>query len=1009
MTPRSRINYLDKLFILKNTCFAILFYFLSASLSSQQYNFINYSIEDGLAQSQVQSIFQDNKGYLWFGTFGGLTRYDGKYFVNYSRENGLPDNRINCIAADNKNRMWVGTQGGINRLDGIKTFKTYALKPAFSKSQVTALVADPKGNLWFSTDGSGVGKFDGRAFTYYNEKDGLINDYVRTVCPDANGNVWFGTRNGICFYDGKEFKRIDSTIVQPVNISQIIMDKDKHLWFCTYGEGVFNYDGDTFFNYTEKNGLVRNWIRSAAQDNAGNMWFASKSGVSKFNGRQFLNFNTENGLFYSNINTVVQDKEGNMWFGTDGKGALKFTGEAFVSYTTQEGLSNDIIMSIIEDNKHNLWFSSYGNGICKYDGKKFTNYTTENGISNNIVWTSAIDSKDNIWFGTSEGICKYDGKRFTSYGTKDGLGAKTVYSIFEDHRGLLWIGTTSGVSVFDGKYFKNYSFEENNIEKNVRTILEDKHNNLWFGTGNGIFKYDGAGFTGFTTADGLTDNNVVSILQDAENNFWIGTSNGISYFDGRSFSKISIDENYNSNYVNFMMLDDRMHLWIGTNNGIYELDATEYNKTKRAGFRHYTNFEGLRSLECNQNAAYKDSKGNLWFGTSEGVLRYTPSGEKTVDGSVREPMTHITGVRLFLQPTDWTRYTSQIDSVTRLPVNLSVDYRKNYFTFDYIGISLSNPGSVRYKFMLAGFDHDWSPPTDATFATYSNLPYGKYTFKVIAANKNNKWNEVPAVFSFEITVPFWMTWWFYLLCFIIATSLIWGIYRWRVSVIRSKHHTQQLEYQAKFLMLEHQTLNASMNRHFVFNALNSIQYYINKEDKISANKYLSSFAKLMRKNLDSSLSNFVPLSEEIERLELYLELELMRFENKFEYRINMDENIDTESIEIPPLLLQPYVENSIWHGILPLGKPGVIKISIRENEKNNIIIDIEDNGIGIEASMGKKQQKGQIHISRGMEITEARINLLKNMANSGISVNGPFDVKNEQNITIGTKVEIILP
>jgi sensor histidine kinase YesM len=199
-----------------------------------------------------------------------------------------------------------------------------------------------------------------------------------------------------------------------------------------------------------------------------------------------------------------------------------------------------------------------------------------------------------------------------------------------------------------------------------------------------------------------------------------------------------------------------------------------------------------------------------------------------------------------------------------------------------------------------------------------------------------------------------------------------------------------------------------MNRHFVFNALTSIQYYINKENKTLANKYLGSFAKLIRKNLDSSLSNFVPLSEEIERLKLYLELEHMRLEGKFDYIIDITDDIDTESIEIPPMMLQPYIENSIWHGILPMQKPGTITITVRELG-DEIMFSIEDNGIGLEASRAKKQHNGQHHISRGMEITTGRINLLKAMTNSDLAVKGPFDVKNEKGETTGTRVEIVLP
>ncbi|HTF06241.1 MAG TPA: two-component regulator propeller domain-containing protein [Bacteroidia bacterium] len=1017
--------------------YSCVLYLLSyPDLSAQQYSFINYSIEDGLAQSQVQTIFQDEKGYLWMGTYGGLSRYDGKSFANYSKEDGLLDNRINCIVEGPNMALYFGTLGGINKFNAHananggqeKTFTSIALKPELSKNQVTAMAVDKQGNLWLCTDGMGVCRYNGVSFEYFNEKNGLINDYVRTVCIDKNGNAWFGTRGGICYYDGKQFVKIDPSIAQPHNVSQIIKDKDENLWFCTYGEGIFRYDPlaalksgpETFTNYTEKDGLILNWIRSATQDASGNFWFASKSGVSKFDGNTFLNFNKSNGLFYPNINTVMQDKEGKVWFGTDGKGVMKFTGETFVNFTTHDGLSSDIIMDVTEDSQNNRWFCTYGNGVCKQDPvtKKFTNYTIADGLNNNVVWTCVADNNNNLWFGTSDGVCRYDGKRFIPL--LDSLPAKIVYSIYQDSQGNMWFGTTAGVSLYDGKSCRNFIYGKDNIGRNIRCILEDDQHNMWFASSNGVYKYDPKGasgetFVNYTTENGLSDNNVVTIVQDRMHNLWIGTSNGITHYDpsaalrpgGKVFSGISIDEKYSANNVNFMLLDASQHLWLGTNNGIYELNTEAYSADQKADFKHYTNYEGLRSLECNQNAAYQDHDGNLWFGTSDGILKYSSSGNESVYKDP-EPLTHITSVRLFLQPTDWSAFSDSVDPVTQLPLNLSIDYKKKYLTFDYIGISLNNPGAVRYRFMLEGFDQDWSPPTDATFATYSNLPHGKYTFKVIACNKDNVWNTVPATFSFEILPPFWLTWWFFALCFVFVSAIIWLVYRWRVSVIKAKHHTQQLEYKSRLLVLEHQTLNASMNRHFVFNALNSIQYYITKENKTLASKYLSSFAKLIRKNLDSSLSNFVPLSEEIERLKLYLELEHMRLENKFEYRIDIEGDIDTESIEIPPMMLQPYIENSIWHGILPLEKPGTVIITVKE-VGDEIMFSIEDNGIGVEASKAKKAGKGEGHVSRGMEITNGRINLLRAMTNSELAVKGPFDVKNAQNETIGTRVEIVLP
>lgn len=994
----------------------LLLLFLFPLLRAQQYSFLNYSIQDGLAQSQVRAIFQDDKGYLWLGTYGGLTRYDGKSFVNYSKEDGLLDNRINCILEGKNSEIYVATLGGINRFNGT-TFKSFTLKPELSKNQVLWIAPDNAGNLWLCTDGSGVCKFNGSTFTYFDEKDGLVNNYVRSACMDKNGMIWFGTRGGICYYDGKQFRKPDPALPQPHNVAHILNDKSGNLWFSTYGEGVYRYDFKTFVNYRQKDGLILDWIRSATQDNAGNFWFASGSGVSKFDGKTFLNFDKTNGLFYPNINTVMQDNEGKVWFGTDGKGVLKFAGETFVNYTTQDGLSSDIILSVTEDAQHNRWFCTYGNGVCKQDAAtgKFTNYVTgPNGLNNNFVWTCRTDRAGNIWFGTADGACKYDGKRFTPI--SDSLPAKTVYSIFEDSKGNMWFGTTAGVSRYDGTACTNFINGRDNIGRNISSILEDAQGNMWFASSSGIYKYDarlndsvgqGKTFVNYTTENGLSDNNVISMLTDQRHNLWIGTSNGLTLFDGSKFTKIAVDEKYSANNVNFLLLDAAGQLWTGTNNGIYELNTEAYYQSHKAEFRHYTNFEGLRSLECNQNAAYEDHEGNLWFGTSEGLLKYS-SAQHTNVNDITIPLTHITGIRLFLQPTDWSGYSDSIDAETGLPRHLSVDYKKKYLTFDYIGISLSNPSSVRYRFMLSGFDQDWSPPTDATFATYSNLPHGKYTFKVIACNKNGVWNPVPATFSFEVLPPFWLTWWFFLLGFVVVIGIIWLLYRWRVSSIRRKHHTQQLEYKSKLLVLEHQTLNASMNRHFVFNALNSIQYYITKEDKTLATKYLSSFAKLIRKNLDSSLSNFVPLSEEIERLKLYLELEHMRLENKFEYRFNIEGDVDTESIEIPPMMLQPYIENSIWHGILPMQKPGMITITVKEIG-DDIMFSIEDNGIGVEASKARKQRNGEQHISRGMEITTGRINLLKAMTNSDLAVKGPFDVKNEKGETTGTRVEIVLP
>lgn len=973
---------------------------------AQHYNFINYSTESGLAQSQIRAIAQDKNGYLWLGTLAGLSKYDGKKFVNYSIQNGLIDNQIISLAADRTNGLWIGTMGGVNYFDGEK-FWPHMFKENMSENTVNAVTQDQFNNLWLATDGAGVCKFNRNTFTYYTTTDGLSDNNVRTVCIDDKGWVWFGTKNGICFYNGKTFQKIDTNVVQPRNVSHIFMDKQKRLWFSTFGEGVYYYDGKTFTNYNETNGLINDWIRSAIQDSEGNIWFASRFGLSRFDGKSFMRFTEAEGLPLHNTNVVFEDKEQNIWIGSDGKGLCKFLGEAFTYLTTKDDLSSNIVMSILEDKEQNLWFSTFDKGVTKKNGNKTIKYTNNEGLNNNTVWASIKDRNNNLWFCTSEGVSCYNGKTFRNYGVDDGLSARKVISVCEDHTGKLWFGTTQGVSVFADGQFKSYINGTDNIGKDVTSIVEDKIGRLWFATKNGLYKFENNNFSKYTTAEGLSNNNLISLVIDRNNNLWIGSRAGINYYDGKTFSKILIDDIFNSNNIWFLIFDKSNFLWIGTNSGVFVLDANEYVKTKRTKFRHYTIFDGLPGMECNQNAAFSDHLGNIWMGTTEGVIKYDPH-IKNFHSTTFEPTTHISGVRLFLRDTNWTKVTNKIDPVTHLPLDLEVNYQTKHFTFDYIGIKLSNPTSVRYRYMLEGFDENWSAPTDANFATYSNLPSGKYTFKVIAGDVMGAWNKNPTTFSFEILPPFWTRWWFVLVCILVGLLILWGIFRWRVNEIRKKHQTQQLEYKSRLLALEHQSLNSSMNRHFIFNALNSIQYYMNKEDKLSAHKYLSRFAKLIRMNLDSSMSNLVPLSEEITRLDLYLQIELMRFEDKFVYSITVADEVDVESIDIPPMLLQPYVENSILHGILPSEKSGKIDIRVGYNPARQVVISIQDNGIGIEESRARKISKQSPHVSRGTSITTQRVQLLGAMNDINISIEGPFDVKNSKNEVLGTRIDLII-
>ena len=777
---------------MRTLCFCILFLILPVNILGQQYNFKTYSVEHGLAQSQVLSICQDSKGNLWLGTLGGLNKFDGVTFTNFTTKEGLSSNEISSILEDREGNLWFGTDAGINKFDGA-TFTKFTTEEGLSSNIMTSILEDREGNLWFGTQGGGLNKFDGNTFTNFTTKEGMSNNSVSSICEDREGNLWIGTNSGVNKFDGETFKIFTTEDGLSSNIVwSILEDRGGNLWFGSHRGGICKFDGKTFTNFTTKDGLSNNLVLSILEDWKGNLWCGTYGGgVSKFDGRTFTNFTKEEGLSCDVVWSILEDREGNIWFGTDGGGFCKYSGEAFINFSEKEGLSNNLVMSILEDHKGNLWFGTDGGGVNKYNGKTFTIFSKEDGLSSNSILSILEDRKGNLWFGTYRGgVNKYDGNTFTIFTKKEGLSHNIVLSIFEDKEGNLWFGTNAGVSKFDGVDFTNFTTEDGLSHSSVSSIFEDKDGNLWFCTGGGgVDKYDGATFTNFNKKDGLSDNNIISILQDQEGNLWFGTAGGITRFvppqEGEvgSFEIFTTDDGLFDDNISLMVFDDAGNLWIGTNKGVDKFDVPGYNKTGKRVFRHYGKEEGFVGIECNHKAACKDSKGNIWFGTINGVTKYNPEEDAL---NTIEPLTYINNLSLFFEDIDWSNYADSIDNATSLPIGLRLPYNKNHMTFDFIGICLTIPKKVRYQYKLEGFDKDWSPVTKEDHITYSNLSPGEYTFEVKACNNDGLWNKESTAFSFVVAPPFWQTWLFRIIVIILVITSIYGVFRFKTAQLRNR-------------------------------------------------------------------------------------------------------------------------------------------------------------------------------------------------------------------------------
>jgi LytS/YehU family sensor histidine kinase len=338
---------------------------------------------------------------------------------------------------------------------------------------------------------------------------------------------------------------------------------------------------------------------------------------------------------------------------------------------------------------------------------------------------------------------------------------------------------------------------------------------------------------------------------------------------------------------------------------------------------------------------------------------------------------------------------------------IKLKYNQNNIAFYYRGICLSNPEKVRYTKILEGFENKWSEPSTEDYSKYANLPPGKYTFKLKACNNEGIWTEAPVEFTFEIKTPFFKTWWFIFTAFVLTVTTVGLVFRIRLQNIRKKEQAE-FEKKVEISKVELKALRAQMNPHFVFNSLNSIQHYILNSKSNEAAKYLNKFAKLIRIILSNSEKSMVTVNEDIESLKLYLELEQMRFDDKFDYSIRIDSSVDGDYDEIPPMLMQPYVENAILHGLNPKETKGHLKIEIF-SENNYIVCRIIDDGIGRgKAGEIKRTQPGQQHKSLGMKITSERVRILNDINKSDLSVS-VTDLTDKDGTSSGTMVEIYIP
>lgn len=766
------------------TSFILIILLLSPVLSkTQNPRFDTYKLMDNRKKAEVNTIFQDDKGYIWVGTPYGLIKHDGKEFITFTEKDSLYTNQISTINQDHKNRMWIGhTSGEITYKTG-KKFKKFSPEEGLPKEEISSFYFDHDSIMWFSTLGEGVyyykGKHRKRLYNL-NTNDGLLDDYVYSITQDREGRFYFATDRGISVYHSKKDtfpEEITMSDGLPDNIVKHMIIRDNMLWIGMEDGGicVYNLHNDKFFTFpdwefgsinnfiilsdnelwvsTERKGVIKCKIenqkvqysvydnklglaskrtRTIFKDREKNIWIGTRNGLSIRKNTHFEFLSSNDGFNIKHIFSFTIDDQGNYWIASQkGLYVIEINKMGMMKQRklfTDTKLGKTSFVSLFKDKNGYIWAGTYGYGVFKINPQSFEykNYTSSDGLSNNNV--IHITGNDNeLWFSTlGGGVSNLNMKteKFKNFASKDGLTSSYVYSVYIDSLDRKWVSTDGGGVLYikndSINSFSNSIFSSEN--KIVYQVIGDKAGNLWFNSpGKGLIKYNGKDFFTYNVENGLKTNSIQSIVPDGHRNILIISNQGVD--------KLNIQD---------------------------------------SSLKYHGEAYGVAYWEPNLNAFYKDSVNNIWIGTKKGLLKYN-AGVASSDTVLP---------KIFI--------TKKVVNFEEAEASTKVfNYNENHITFHYNALWFQTSRELNYRYRLKGYDLSWNPATEVRMATYSNLPPGEYTFQVQVEYAGGKWiGTKNSQYHFTIKPPFWKTTWFIVASILIILAGIYIFIKLRLRKLR---------------------------------------------------------------------------------------------------------------------------------------------------------------------------------------------------------------------------------
>jgi ligand-binding sensor domain-containing protein len=733
----------------------------------------SWSIAEGLPQSTVRSIIQTKDGFIWFGTEEGLVRYDGAQFAVFEMENtpGIPHNNVTSLLELDDGSLLIGTFEGMTHLkDG--QFSTAA--QSLQKTRVQTLFKDRRGEIWVGSADNGIFSFADDQSHHYTVNEGLSSNSVTAIAEDFDGNMWIGTNAGVTCLKNNKFSFLKKAQGLPSeDVTSICVARDSSIWVGT-AKGLVMVHDKAFKIYGMKDGMSDNSVQCIAEDQKGDLWVGTEfGGIDRLSSGKFTSVGTKDGLSSDFVFSIMNDREGNVWIGTSSDGINRLWEGNFAHMVAQNGIVEENSDAVYQARDGSVWIGTIGGGATHISLNRVEGFNTTNGLPANMIRAIVQDREDAVWLALNSGLVRFKNGTFRTFTAENGLAFDRVRAILAIPDGSLWIGTALGtLSEFkNGKVTPVGNLNLSNTM--IRTLYRDRSGSIWIGHTAGMIRWKNNEVTTFNPADGCPTEAVYAFHEDDAGTLWIGTYGGGLYrYKNRVFTRISGSVGLFNDAVFQILEDDDNNLWMSCNKGIYRASKQELNDFAdgRKNSISCTSFgisDGMITSECNGNAQPAGAKmadGKLIFPTTKGIVVIDPGRLRT--NSIPPP------VVIEEAMIDRTSYTSTLLA--------SAPAGKGELEFQYGGLSYTAPEKVKFKYMLIGYDDGWKEAGTRRTALYTNIPPGRYTFKVIACNNDGIWNLNGASFEFVLAPHFYQARWFYVLTSVILLGFMFAIYRARV-------------------------------------------------------------------------------------------------------------------------------------------------------------------------------------------------------------------------------------